>query len=278
MPEHTHIFLRTLTIILLIIAKNQLLAQQMPANDQGFHKAVKLETGLFKYASVDEIFTSQIYPGTGFITTIGFEKRRRILSCTNLGFSFLKRYPDGNKNNEYPAEADNRLREIKHLHIEASSFHCFHLITIRKSLPVYAALNWFTSADLVTNYGMTPELLLSTLAPGIYTEYLLRRHLVGFSFTTSLLSYTCRSNYSNVQAQDFEKYEKWDFIRSNSRIQGIKSLQSVFLNLTYTYQLSDKIYMNASYNFRYINDAIPRNLRLVSGIYQVGLTYKFQHQ
>ncbi|MBN1143445.1 MAG: hypothetical protein JXA72_03445 [Bacteroidales bacterium] len=260
----------------MIIGEKQLLAQQIPVNDQGFHKAVKLETGIFKYASVDEIYTNQIYPGTGFITTIGFENRRRVLSSTTMGFSLLKRYPDGNKNNEYPLEADNRLRVIKHLHFEASSFHCFHLFTIRKSLPIYAALNWFTTADLVTNYGMTPELLLSTMAPGIYSEYVWRRHLVSFSFTTSVLSYTCRSNYSNVIAQDFEKYEKWDFIRSNSRIQGINSFRSVFLNLLYTYQLSDKFCMNASYNFRYINDAIPRNLRLVTGIYQLGLTYKFQ--
>ncbi|MFO7370961.1 MAG: hypothetical protein R6X09_11900 [Bacteroidales bacterium] len=264
--------------MLLTHGEHNLTAQQVPDNDQDSGKAIKIETGLINYASIDELYTNQVYPGTGFITTIGFEKRKRILSSTSLGFSLFKRYPDGNKENEYPLETDNRLRVIKHLHFEASSFHCFHLITIRKSLPIYAALNWFTSADLVTNYGMTPELLLSTLAPGIYSEYVWRRHLVGFSFTTSLLSYTCRSNYSNVIAQDFEKYEKWDFIRSNSRIQGIRSLQSVFLNLLYTNQLSDKLCINASYNFRYINDAIPRNLRLVSGIYQVGITYKFQQQ
>ncbi len=276
MTEHPNIFIKILTIILLIIGRNQLLAQQMPANDQGFHKAVKLETGLFTYASVDEIFTNQIYPGTGFLTAIGYENRKKILSFYRLGFSYLKRYPDGNKNNEYRLEADNRLRVIKHLHFEASSFHCFHLITIKKTIPIYAALNWFTSADLVTNYGMTPELLLSTLAPGIYSEYLWRRHLVSFSFTTSVLSYTCRSNYSNVMAQDFENRKKWDFIKSNSRIQGISSFQGIFLNLLYTCQLSDKLCINGSYNFRYINDPIPRNLRLVTGIYQLGLTYKFQ--
>ncbi len=269
------IIIRTITIVLLIHGKNLLTAQQVHGNDQDFYQAVKVETGLFKYASVDEIYTNQIYPGTGLITTVGFENHKKILSKYRLGFSYLKRYPDGNKNNDYPVETDDRLRVIEHMHIEASTFHCLHLFTIKKTIPIYAALDWFTSADLVANYSMTPELLLSTLAPGLYSEYKRRRHLVHCSLTTSVLSYTCRSNYSNVVAQDYERYEGWDFIRSNSRIQGFNSFQSVFFNLSYSYQLNNKLYTEAGYSFRYISDAIPRNLSVVTGLYQIGLIYKF---
>lgn len=261
--------------MLLIIGEHPLFAQQIPGNDEDFHQAIKVETGLFRYASVDEIYTNQIYPGTGIITTIGYVNRKKIISFYQLGFSYLKRYPDGNKNEDYPLDKDNRLRVIKHLHVEASSLHCFHLITIKKSIPVYAALNWITAADLVTNYSMTPELLMSTLAPGFYSEYKWRKHWLHCSFTTSVLSYTCRSNYSNVIAQDYEKYKTWDFVKTNSHIQGINSLQSIFFNLSYSYYLNNRLNMTAGYQFRYIHNAIPRNLELVTGIYQVGLTYKF---
>jgi hypothetical protein len=90
-----------------------------------------------------------------------------------------------------------------------------------------------------------------------------------------VVAYTCRSNYSNVMAQDYEQLSIWQFIKSNSRIQSVNSFQTAYAGLLYHYAFSDKLNGVAYYNFRYMNNVKPRQLTAVSGVYGMGLTYNF---
>ena len=232
-----------------------------------------LSTGYFNYASIDKLFAGQIYSGGG--TFIGFShaNQKKFNNQTHYRFAYFDRYPDNLNLYENVVALSSRLRQINHLHFEVD--HYFNMPVCKYYFKVSFLVNWFTSVDLTMNDNMMPEQLLSSIALGIKLEYISGTHRIDGQFSSAVVAYTCRSNYSNVITQDYEQLSNLQFIKSNSRIQLVNSLQTANVGILYLYAFSNKINGVVYYNFRFMNNAIPRQLNSVIGIYDIGFTYNF---
>jgi hypothetical protein len=239
-------------------------------------KTLAFSTGYFSYASIDELFAGQIYSGGGPFIGISHAKQKKITSQTHYSFAYFDRYPENLNLYENVVASNSRLRQIKHLHFEVDDYYIFAIRRYsHENFKVSFLLNWFTSVDLTVNNSMMPEQLLSSIAPGIKLDYINGKHSIEGHISAVVVAYTCRSNYSNVMAQDYEQLSIWQFIKSNSRIQSVNSFQTAYAGLLYHYAFSDKLNGVAYYNFRYMNNVKPRQLTAVSGVYGMGLTYNF---
>lgn len=268
-------YLTTGIICMLLLGTHSANALNETEQKQSNKKSVFLRSGMYRSASMDELYSTSIYAGQAQLWSVGFEKHKKRLTSTIFNFSMLDRYPMDLDIYESTVRADHRLRMLDNLHFDVNDMYCFPIKLNSKDLSAYFALHWFTSFDLILNHEMMPELILSTIAPGVYAEYNLKKHSIEGSISGSLLSYSCRNNYSNVLIQDFEQISFFDFIKNNSRILFPNSLQSVFIQINYSYSLFENWSVLAGYNFRYIHNAEPRTLKSVSGLYNLGLAYKF---
>jgi hypothetical protein len=261
-------------ILLSLVIISELKAQNNIENVGQKNRALSITTGYFNYASVDKLFTGQIYAGGG--TFIGFShaKQKKFNNQTHYRFAYFDRFPKNLNLDENVVASNSRLRQINHLHFEVD--HYFNMPVSKYStenFKVSFLVNWLTSVDLTMNNNMMPEQLLSLIAPGIKLEYRNDKQRIEGHISTAVVAYTCRANYSNVIAQDYEQLSNWQFIKSNSRIQSFNSLQTINAGIFYQYAFSNKIDGVVYYNFRFMNNAIPRQLTSATGVYGIGLTY-----
>ena len=75
--------------------------------------------------------------------------------------------------------------------------------------------------------------------------------------------------------QDYEELDNFSFIRQNDQLQFINTLFAVNAEIGYTCSVSKWFDIGCEYSFRYMYNSSPRELKSVTGIYTIGLTYKF---
>jgi hypothetical protein len=240
-----------------------------------YPRTISLQTGYINYGSIDELYSTDIYSGGGMLWSIGFEKKKKVYSRTGFNFSLFNRYPKNTLIDDRVAPENHRFKVINHLHLDISDRYFFPIKIQSERIELYALLQWFTSIDIIRNQSMMPELLLSSLAPGVFAEYSYGKHSIDASAATSLISYTCRSNYSNFLVQDYEKLSIWEFVKVNSRIQSPFSFRTLLLQFDYKYSLSPRWSVKTGYSFRYMHNDIPRTLKVVTGIYRTSFGYTF---
>jgi len=238
-------------------------------------KTISFQPGYLNYGSIDELYSFDIYSGGGILWSIGFDKEKKISCRTEFNFSLFNRYPQNTIIDDRVAPENHRMRVINHFHLDISDRYFFPINTRSERIGLYAVLQWFTSIDIIRNQSMMPELLLSSLAPGVFAEYSYGKHSLDASATTSLISYTCRSNYSNFLVQDYEKLSIWEFVKVNSMIQSPFSFRTLLLQFDYKYSLSPRWSVKTGYSFRYMHNEIPRTLKVVTGIYRTSFGYTF---
>ena len=95
----------------------------------------------------------------------------------------------------------------------------------------------------------------------------LRRRFLFFCFVL-------RNNYHTSSAQD-EVLSGFDYVKENGRFCFPDKLFILYAQVSYSYSLSQRFNVGMQYGFRYISDIEPRTLKSVSGLYSIGLTYKF---
>lgn len=261
-------------ILLGLVIVSGLKAQDINKSEDLRKQTLNFSTGYFNYASVDKLFADQIYSGGGPFFGISIAKPKKFFRQTTFRFASFSRTPKDMVLHENIVDQVGRLARINHLHFEVDALYLF---PIRKystgNITVSVLINWFTSFDLTMNNNMMPEQLLSSIAPGIKLEYSNDKHRFEGHISTAVVAYTCRANYSNVIAQDYEQLSNWQFIKSNSQIQSFNSLQTINAGILYQYAFSNKIDGVVYYNFRFMNNAIPRQLTSATGVYGIGLTY-----
>jgi hypothetical protein len=262
-------------IILLGLAiVSDLKAQDINKSEDLRKRTLNFSTGYFNYASVDKLFSDQIYSGGAPFLGISIGKQKKFFRQTTFRFARFSRTPKDMVLHENMVDMDSRLARINHLHLEADAFY---LIPIRKysteNITVSFLLNWFTSVDLTMNNNMMPEQLLSSIAPGLHVKYSREKHRIEGRLSTALTSYTCRANYSNMIQQDYEKLNILKFLQSNSRVQFPGTLQSLFAGINYDYAFSERTQGTVYYHFRYLHNSRPRPLSVVTGIYGFGITF-----
>jgi len=263
-------------LLSIILTPALLPGQNSDGDDDPKRSTLDFSTGYFNYASIDALFSGNIYSGGAPFISVGYQKQKRTPTQTIFRLAYINRYPHSLNLHETVVPATSNLRLINHMHFEVDDFYFFPVPGLsRNNLTVSIMLNWFSSIDLTMNNRMMPEQLLSTIAPGFMMDFNHSRHHIQARVSTALISYTCRSNYSNTLPQDYEKLSIGRFIRINSRLQLPNSLQTIFSEINYKYSFSDKIGGVVYYNFRYLHNAKPRTLAAVSGTYGFGIYFKY---
>jgi hypothetical protein len=234
----------------------------------------QLNSGYFNYASLDNLYSDNVYAGGNLFYGIAFGTRKKILTHTSVKFSILNRNPRSLSISP-GIVSDSRFVKINHLHFELDNIYRFQVWKGKfDNLKLYISGNWFTSGDFVINdHIQVPELFLSSIAPGAYAEYGYKSSLFYIQLSSSLISYTCRSSYSLSVVQDFEKFDNVAFTKDNSRIQFPNSLFTFFANAGWKVNIFNRFGMQMEYHFRYLYDSKPRILKSVTGIYSIGLVY-----
>jgi hypothetical protein len=107
---------------------------------------------------------------------------------------------------------------------------------------------------------------------GYSLEY--SKHHLRVNLATNFLAYTCRNNYGFGITQNYERLNYFKFILGNSMIQTPLSLQTILAGLSYDYDINEKLYINAHYDFRFIHNSKPRTLISSAGYYSLGIGFK----
>jgi hypothetical protein len=234
-----------------------------------------INSGYINYASLDALFSDNVYSGGNLFYEIAFDIRNKILVQTSVRFSIFDRKPKSLTIDSTIVSPDSRFSSINHLHFELDNIYGFPVFKDRfRNLKLYISGSWFTSCDYVINDFMNPELLLSSIAPGFYGEYCSKKLLFYLRFSSPLLSYTCRNNYSFSRVSDYEEFGPYDFLKENSRIQFPNSIFGVFTQFGCQLRLSNHIDVLLEYHFRYLKDTEPRLLKSITSIYSIGFLYR----
>lgn len=246
-----------------------------PIRTHGVQYDYQINSGYINYASLDALFSDNVYSGGNLFYEIAFGIRNKILIQTFAGFSVFDRKPKSLKLYSTINPPESRFNTINHLHFELDNSYNFQVFKDRfNNIKLYISGNWFTIGDYVINDFMDPELLLSSIAPGFYGEYRSIKFLFYIRFSSPLLSYTCRNNYSFSRASDYEEYGPSDFLKENSRIQFPNSIVGFFMQSGCELRLSTHIDVLLEYHLRYLKDTEPRLLKSITSIYSVGFLYR----
>jgi hypothetical protein len=134
---------------------------------------------------------------------------------------------------------------------------------------------WLTTINITSNSNGVPELIQSGLAPGAFLETNFPKHNFHCQLSVPIISWTVRNNYSQSMTQNYEQLDKFYFVRMNDQLQFPNTLVAVYSNVGYDFSISKRFNLECNYDFRYMYNSSPRKLESVSGIYTLGLTYKF---
>ena len=263
------------TIILFITSAGLLFASKPDV--LRYPKELQLNAGYYNLGSVDEIYSYNLYSGSdicyGITYTHGKKPVRQILT---MRFSMIKRHPGSLILSDNIFANDSRERYLNSFLFEVFDTYQFP-ISLKGAdfLRFWVTGTWLTSVNLTTNSNSVPELIQSGLAPGAFLETNFPRHNFHCQLSVPIISWTIRNNYSQSMTQNYEKLDKFYFIKMNDQLQFPNTLLAVYSNIGYDFSISRKFKLGYNYDFRYIYNSSPRKLKSVSGIYTLGLTYKF---
>lgn len=266
-------------IICLFMFENKIYAYNTPFDFdtcQIRQNSILINSGYFNYASIDNLFSDNVYSGGNLFYGLKYDSKKINLIHSAIKFSIFDRVPKSLQIDPSLATADSRFVNIKQFHFEMENIYRYKVLDSKsKYANIYFSTNWCTLADWVMNDQMNPELIISSIAPGFYYEYNIKNIKLYIQFSTSLLSYTCRNSYSFSRSDDNETYGSIDFLKDNSHIQFPNTLITYLTNAGFNINISKHWGINGEYYFRYITDSEPRVLKSVTNICSIGLTYTF---
>ncbi len=223
-------------------------------------------------SSIDELYSSEIFSGRnigyGLKYTFSKNKVNHVFKLDYYKIErYLKPYPDF-KNYYY----DRRYYDFVSQLIEFDyTFMYQSKIKIPQIFDVYFTGSLINYLNLIQE--KDPELISCNVSPGFFINTNGVRHQFNLKVSIPILSLVIRNNYATQQAQDYETYHF--SLMENMKIQSLKTLFMVFMDIGYEIHLKYNITINTQYSFVYIHNSNPRPLHLVNGEYFIGLAYSF---
>ena len=239
-------------------------------------KDLSVTAGYLNLGSVDELYSYSRYSGNSVFPRVRLEGiDEGAKEVTDIKLTVMNRYPSV----DLPEDIMyyNRLEYLQtFLYEQNETFNYPEPRISNEKHKFYYAINWYTYVNITLNSASMPELLLSSLGPGMTYAFKHGRHHLYASASAALVSYTCRNSYGAGLAQDYERFSFLKFIVGNSRIQTVLNLQTVLANINYQFDLNEKTYLEFNYDFRFIHDSKPRNLTSASGMYSMGVGFRLK--
>lgn len=269
------LFSNVVLIILLLGNVGSLLASEPDSSK--YPKQLQVNAGYYNLGSIDEIYSYNLYSGSNYCYGLKYTYGKRpVRQIISIRFSTINRRPRSLILAENLVASDARERILNSFLADAL-YTCQFPVELKgfDNLRFWVTGTWLTTVNITLNSYGTPELVQSGLAPGAFLETNFKRHNFHCQLSVPIISWTLRSNYSQSMTQDFEKINTFIFIRSNDQLQFPNTLLALYCNIGYDFSLTNRFNLVCEYDFRYIYNSSPRKLESVSGIYSVGLTYKF---
>ena len=240
-------------------------------------KKLELNTGYYNLGSVDELYSYNLYSGGNICYGLKYYFGKR-MARQQLSFMYamVDREPGSLVLADNVVAEDDRERVLNSFLFEAVYSYQYPLNLFHSGLfHFYVTGDWMTTFNITTNDYDVPELIVSGLAPGALIEATLKRNRLMCRLSIPVIAWTLRNNYSLSMTQDYEELDNFLFIRQNDQLQFINTLFAVNAEIGYTCSVSKWFDIGCEYSFRYMYNSSPRELKSVTGIYTIGLTYKF---
>jgi hypothetical protein len=235
-----------------------------------------IRTGIVSSASADLLYSPLVYSGKSIGVGLSFGKEKsRSTSETSIYFHLTTKKSATLENQIRSFERGHYLLEKQSFNLKIRDYRRFEISgTESLGLKLYFSGLWFTSINITTNAMGLPELVQTGLAPGFCAIKSAGRHQISIDAHVSLLSLSIRNNYSMSAPQTYERFSKLNFIRQNIRLQSAFSDRQIFARLSYQYPIGRVLHATAAYEFGYLHNTQPKNLRSVEGFYSLAILYK----
>ncbi|MBN2805199.1 MAG: hypothetical protein JXR22_00945, partial [Prolixibacteraceae bacterium] len=241
-----------LVLFLFLLNSRDGRATDNPANIES-HK-IGLNTGLYNFGSIDELYSFARYSGRGMSYGLKFwngqTNKNHLLS---LRFAMIERHPNGLQlDPKYFALTDPNL--VKNSFMFEAIDHYRYLIksVSNQYIKLYGEGVWVTSVNITTNANSLPELIQSGIGAGLYATAAYKKHLFSGEMHVPLLTWTVRNNYSMSMTQNYEKLSKWAFIRQNDQLQFPNTLLALNTSLEYEYAILKQLSISGEYQLRFM--------------------------
>jgi hypothetical protein len=240
-------------------------------------KSLYLKTGLYNMASIDKLYSPFSYSGKSGAFGLGWgrvEPKRS--SETSILFSSIRReavslrgLPDSYPDDHYLIAKNSFIFDV----MDYYRFLIQH--NQKNQMQIYFSGLWSTFGNISTNSMGVPELIQSSLAPGIMLSKKTDKHTFEVEFNIQLITLSVRNNYAMSMEQTYEELNKFNFIGKNIRIQTPISNPAFLVDLSYMFSMSKSFSLKGNYMFRYFKNNKPQSLEQVSGIYTISIIYNY---
>ncbi|HNW49557.1 MAG TPA: hypothetical protein PKH79_00660 [Prolixibacteraceae bacterium] len=248
------------------------------ASDTGKNpKKLQISAGYYNLGSVDEIYSDHLYSGHDICYGLKYYYGKGAArEFTSLRMAMVDRTPHSLVLDDNTYGESDRARILNSFLFEAIYSYQYPIrLQGAEHLKLFVTGDWITTVNLTTNSYGVPELVRSGISPGVQLEANFNRHILNGRFYFPLVSWTVRNNYSQSMTQNYESLDKLYFVRKNDQLQFLNTLQEICAELEYRLILSDRFDIGCEYDFRYMHNSSPRELRSATGIYTAYVTYKF---
>jgi hypothetical protein len=273
------IFISVLTGIVLFISSSGFLFGSKPGvlEHPKNQKKIQINVGYYNLGSIDEIYSYNKYSGNnvcyGLKYYSGKEPAREF---TSFRFAMVDRKPGSLVIDKNLVGETDRARVLNSFLFEAIYSYQYPInLHLSDNFKFFVTGDWITTVNITTNSFGVPELIRSGISPGAMLEANIKRHYLSGRFSIPIISWTVRNNYSQSMTQNYESLDKFAFIKQNDQLQFPNTLMEIDAEIEYCFNLSKRFNIGCEYDFRYMYNSSPRQLESITGIYTVGLTYKF---
>lgn len=232
---------------------------------------IGIYTGYLTLSSIDELYSFQKYSGANVFGGISYTySSGKNIHQVYTAFSSVWRTPQITVPPSYIRFYESRYRGVYSANYDLNySF----MRKVRLGNP-----GIYISGSLLNHFNLSndgnPEIYFSSIGAGLYVTYAYKRQIIGFASSFPLFSFVLRNNYHTSSAQE-KLSTGFDYVKENGRFYFPDKLFIVYAQVAYSYALSQRFNLGIQYGFRYISAPEPRTLKSVSGLYSIGLTYKF---
>ena len=221
---------------------------------------LSVRSGLARVASKNELYSYRVYKGNNIFYSLSASLNYEIIS-----HKFSAYYTHINR-----ISLDKKLESG--LHLINFSYDLIYKAYAKDNFNIYALLNSSTSAN-VTRYTNVTELVISSIAPGVYMEYNELPVIFDFRLSLPVLSLAYRDNYSISRMSSLEEYHFSD--TDAPRFESFKNMFIIEFCLGGKVKLNEDFTLGLSYDFKYVKYSYPRTLELVNPSYCIELSSSF---
>lgn len=230
---------------------------------------IQFNGGIYNLNSIDQMYSGKMYSGISRFVGIGYshynQKSRHHIDGLYSGIS---RIP-------YNLPLDGDQVYFGNGSVTSDVYHLNYTYFYKVKQNKVKKLNLFVTGSLFNfvNFTRTSyyELMSSTLAPGVYIESKgLKKHFY-MQVSATLFSVISRNNYATSIGGKFNISD----VSKNTRVLMLNKFRGVYANIGCSFYLFKKTFINVQYNLDYLKITYPRELTSVSGIYSIGISYKF---